>query len=143
MSLRKNAEDVLHVQLPSYRVEAELIGSYEIPPLIDTVDTLQQSGEIFFGYYLEEELCGVISIKVYDNEVDLHRLFVHPKHFRKGMAQRLLDVIENKFEVETIKVTTGSKNNPAISFYKKNGFHPIKKVAINKQLFITFFEKRM
>jgi hypothetical protein len=32
-------------------VEANIIGSYAIPPLKDTVDKLQQCGESFFGYY--------------------------------------------------------------------------------------------
>jgi hypothetical protein len=38
----KLAEDVLKIQIPSYKVEAELIDFYEIPPLKDTIDTLQQ-----------------------------------------------------------------------------------------------------
>ncbi|RCW76869.1 hypothetical protein [Saliterribacillus persicus] len=40
ISERKNAEQVLGIQIPAYRVEAELIGSYDIPLLKDTVDTL-------------------------------------------------------------------------------------------------------
>ena len=143
ISDRKNAEDVLNIQIPSYKVEAEIIGSYEIPPLKDTVHTLRHCGETFFGYYENEELCGVISIKVDDDEVDIHRLIVHPNHFRKGIAQLLLNFIETKFEAETIKVATGSKNTPAISFYKKNGFQNIKEVILNEQLSLTFFEKKL
>lgn len=142
ISNSKNAEDVLNIQIPSYKVEAEIIGSYEIPPLKDTVYTLQHCGETFFGYYENEELCGVISIKV-DDDVDIHRLIVHPNHFRKGIAQLLLNFIETKFQIETIKVATGSKNIPAVSFYKKNGFRNIKEVIVNEQLSLTFFEKRL
>lgn len=58
--MRKNAEDILNLQIPSYQVEAEIIGSYDIPPLKDTVDTLQSCGETFFGYYDNEALCGAI-----------------------------------------------------------------------------------
>ena len=142
ISNSKNAEDVLNIQIPSYKVEAEIIGSYEIPPLKDTVYTLQHCGETFFGYYENEELCGVISIKV-DDDVDIHRLIVHPNHFRKGIAQLLLNFIETKFQIETIKVATGSKNIPAVSFYKKNGFRNIKEVIVNEQLSLTFFEKKL
>lgn len=142
ISNSKNAEDVLNIQIPSYKVEAEIIGSYEIPPLKDTVYTLQHCGEAFFGYYENEELCGVISIKV-DDDVDIHRLIVHPNHFRKGIAQLLLNFIETKFQIETIKVATGSKNIPAVSFYKKNGFRNIKEVIVNEQLSLTFFEKKL
>ncbi|MFC0562204.1 GNAT family N-acetyltransferase [Halalkalibacter alkalisediminis] len=143
ISNRKNAEKVLNIQIPSYKVEAEIIGSCEIPPLKDTVDTLQQCGETFFGYYTNEELCGAISIKVENDEVDIHRLIVHPSHFRKGIAQRLLNFLESNFEVKTIKVATGSKNAPAVSFYIKNGFENIQKVTVNEQLSLTFFEKKL
>lgn len=145
ISNRKNAADVLNIQIPSYKVEAEIIGSYEIPPLKDTVHTLQHCGETFFGYYENEILCGVISIKVDDDddEVDIHRLIVHPNHFRKGIAQLLLNFIETKFEVETIKVATGSKNTPAVRFYQKNGFQNIKELIVNEQLSLTFFEKKL
>ena len=145
ISNRKKAADVLNIQIPSYKVEAEIIGSYEIPPLKDTVHTLQHCGETFFGYYENEILCGVISIKVDDDddEVDIHRLIVHPNHFRKGIAQLLLNYIETKFEVETIKVATASKNTPAVRFYKKNGFQNIKELIVNEQLSLTFFEKKL
>lgn len=143
---RELAKEVLEVQIPSYMVEAEIIGSSDIPPLKDTIDTLQQCGETLFGYYIEEELCGAISIKVEKGEIDIHRLIVHPDHFRKGIAQRLLDFIECniecKEEIETIKVSTGSKNNPAVSLYIKNGFHKVDEVRVNKQLSLTIFEKK-
>ncbi|MEH7380202.1 GNAT family N-acetyltransferase [Bacillus sp. JJ1533] len=138
---RRNAEDVLNIQIPSYMVEAEIIGSFEIPPLKDTVNTLQQSGETFFGYYENDELCGVVSIKLDDKIVDIHRFFVHPNHFRKGIGKSLLNFIEAKFKVDTLKVATGSKNTPAINFYKKNGFQQIKEVKVNEQLTLSYFEK--
>ena len=114
----KLAKEVLNIQIPSYKVEAEIIDFYEIPPLNDTVETLQQCGETFFGYYLSEKLCGVISIKTEKNVMDIHRLIVHPKYFRKGIAKMLLDFIESNIEgIETIIVSTGSENTPATYFY--------------------------
>ena len=43
------AKEVLNVQIPAYKVEAEIIDYYDIPPLRDTVETLQQSQETFFN----------------------------------------------------------------------------------------------
>ncbi|WP_366249875.1 GNAT family N-acetyltransferase [Terribacillus aidingensis] len=103
---------------------------------------LQHCEENFYGYYENEKLCGVVSIKVDDDVVDIHRLIVHPYHFRKGIAQLLLNFIETKFQVETIKVATGSKNTPAVSFYKKNGFQNINEVLVNEQLTLTFLKRK-
>lgn len=138
----KNAEKLLKIQIPSYKVEAEVIDYEDIPPLKDTVNTLQQCGENFFGYYIKEELCAAISVKVSDHEVDIHRLIVHPDHFRKGIAQKLLTFIEGQFDIKTIIVATGSKNTPAITLYKKNGFQVTKEVQVNEHLSLTYFEKK-
>lgn len=93
----ESAERVLSVQFPSYRIEAALLDNYEIPPLKDTVASLQNCDETFFGYFIDEELCGVISLKLEEDIVDIHRLFVHPNHLRKGIAKKLLYFLQEEF----------------------------------------------
>lgn len=138
------AKEVLKIQIPSYKVEAELIGFDEIPPLKDTVETLQRCEEIFYGFYKNEQLSGAISIKIENGVMDIHRLFVHPKQFKKGIAKKLLDFVQtNETGFETIIVTTGSSNVPAINFYQKNGFLKTKEIKVAEQLSITLFQKRM
>lgn len=140
---QKLAKEVLNIQLPSYQVEAELIDFYDIPPLKDTVSTLQRCGETFYGCYVDGELGGVISIKVEDRLIDIHRLMVHPKHFRKGIARRLLEFVESNGDGdETLIVSTGSKNAPAIYFYEKSGFVKTGEVKVMEGLLITSFEKK-
>nr|WP_233505295.1 GNAT family N-acetyltransferase [Sporosarcina sp. BI001-red] len=81
------------------------------------MESLQKSEETFFGYYLNEELCGVITIKIEKGIIDIHRLMVHPVHFKKGIASRLFNFIEeNKKDCETIIVSTGAENVPAETF---------------------------
>ncbi|WP_226530240.1 GNAT family N-acetyltransferase [Metabacillus niabensis] len=138
------AQEVLHIQLLSYKIEAEIIDFYEIPPLKDTVDTLQQCGETFFGYFINEELCGVISITAENGVIDIHRLIVHPKHFRKGMAKMLLKFIEsNNKGNETMIVSTGSKNIPAVTFYLQNGFIKAGETKVTDRLSLTSFIKEI
>ncbi|WP_342513786.1 GNAT family N-acetyltransferase [Sporosarcina sp. FSL K6-1522] len=139
----KFAEEVLRVQIPSYLVEAELIDFYEIPPLKDTIHTLQQCEEIFYGYYEQDTLCGAISIKIEVNIIDIHRLMVHPQHFRKGIAKKLIDFISHEEGVDTLIVSTGSKNTPAIQFYQKNGFVKTGETTITEHLSITSFQKML
>lgn len=144
MTNSKFANEVLNVQLLSYKVEAELIDFFELPPLKDTVESLQQSGEVFYGFYIKEELSGIISIKIEEGVMDIHRLFVHPKDFRKGIARKLLDFVQNiRKEFQTIIVSTGSKNTPAINFYKKNGFVQKKEIMVDEGLTLTMLEKKV
>lgn len=137
------SKEVLNIQISSYKVETEIIDYYDIPPLKDTVQSLQQSGETFFGYYLNKELCGVISIKIDDGIIDIHRLMVHPKYFRKGVATKLLNFIEVEVDnFEVIVVSTGSKNVPAVDFYLKNGFLRTGETKITDSLSLTSFKKQ-
>lgn len=134
--------DVLKVQIPSYKVEAKIINYDDIPPLKDTVENLQDCNETFFGYFINEELCGAISIKVEKNVMDIHRLIVSPEHFRKGIAKRLLEFIESNYQdIETIIVSTGAKNVPAVNFYIKNGFTKIEEIYVNEHLSLASFQK--
>jgi len=143
MTNPKLANDILNIQTAAYKVEAEIIGSDDIPPLQDTVESLQQCGETFYGYYVDEKLCGVISIKQFDNAVDIHRLMIHPKNFRQGIAQKLLDFVENNVEKDgIIIVSTGTKNIPAVSFYLKNGFLKIEEKRVAENLSLTTFIKK-
>jgi ribosomal protein S18 acetylase RimI-like enzyme len=138
----KIANDVLRIQIPSYTVEAKIIDYFDIPPLKDTVETLQACNETFFGYYIHEELCGAVAIKIEKNVMDIHRLIVSPKHFRKGIAKRLLEFIENNHQdIKTIIVSTGAKNVPAVNFYIKNGFTKIGEISVNERLTLASFQK--
>ncbi|KGR76170.1 GNAT family N-acetyltransferase [Ureibacillus sinduriensis] len=144
MTNPKLVKEVLDIQLASYKVEAEIIDFHELPPLKDTVETLQRCTETFFGYYLEGELCGVISVKMEEGIIDIHRLMVHPNHFRKGIAKKLLNFIESNNEgFKAMIVSTGSKNTPAVTFYLKNGFSIMEETKITESLSITSFKKNI
>ncbi|MER2040523.1 GNAT family N-acetyltransferase [Desemzia incerta] len=137
----EQAKEVLQLQISAYKVEAELIEYDAIPPLKDTIETLQQTDELFYGIYEQNELFGAISIKIDHHIMDIHRLVVHPKNFRKGYAQMLLDFIEKEFIVDKIIVSTGCKNLPAVSFYKKNQFRLVREALIENRLKLCYFEK--
>ncbi len=144
ITIIKNTEDVLCLQRLSYAIEAHLIGFDEIPPLKDTVMTLHNCNEVFYGYYEKEQLSGAISFQVADGVMDIHRLMVHPDHFRKGIAKRLLNYVEsNENDVETVIVSTGSKNLPAVKFYKRNGFIKTAETTVAEDLSITSFKKKV
>lgn len=96
ISDEREALRVLEVQRISYAVEARLIGSWDIPPLKDTVRSLRRCGETFCGYLVKGRLAGVLSYKAETAVLDIHRLVVHPDHFRKGIARSLFEHVEER-----------------------------------------------
>jgi Acetyltransferase (GNAT) family len=81
------ASAVLDLQRRAYAVEAELIGSDELPPLRESLEELQRSGETFLGAYLGGVLVGAISWRLLDDVLDLHRLVVDPSRHRAGLGR--------------------------------------------------------
>jgi ribosomal protein S18 acetylase RimI-like enzyme len=137
------ATEILNIQISSYLVEAKIIDYYNLPPLKDTTDSLQECEETFFAYYLEEKICGIISFKRDETEIDLHRLIVSPEYFRKGVAQKLLDFVETIEGIKSMRTTTGAKNTPAVNFYLKNGFFKLQEVRIDEHLTLSSFRKHL
>ncbi|MGD8191921.1 GNAT family N-acetyltransferase [Brevibacillus ginsengisoli] len=141
---QETAKRIWELQIPSYEVEANLINFFEIPPLRETVEDLQKCGEIFYGLWMDDELAGAISYKREENTLDIHRMMVHPRHFRKGVASRLVEYVEQIEEgIEEILVSTGSKNTPAVNLYKRYGFEPIGELEIAPGVKLMNFRKRL
>ncbi|NOU92641.1 GNAT family N-acetyltransferase [Paenibacillus sp. LMG 31456] len=134
--------DLLMLQQLSYRIEAKLIGFKEIPPLWDSPKTLRDSGELFFGYYEDDRLAGSVSVKQSPKELTICRMMVHSSYFRRGVASSLLKFAEAlAIPGMLIKVSTGTKNEPAVNLYRKYGYQPDQTMDIAKGITLTIFTK--
>ncbi|TCP64020.1 GNAT family N-acetyltransferase [Baia soyae] len=138
------AQKLLDIQIPAYQVEATIIGSTEIPHLQDTVEKIQSSNEMFFGYWEEKSLAGAISFLIESNVVDIHRLVVSPAYFRQGIGAKLLSFLLAK-PIRTTKyiVHTGAKNIPAKRLYEKFGFKEIGQMEVAPNLSLSRLEKEV
>jgi len=115
------------LQHKAYRLEAELIGFRDIPPLLETRDMLRRSVEIFYGCISGEgDLLGAVAVEEEaPGKLTITRMMVSPDHFGQGIAGSLLNhVFEQYNGMEQFIVSTGKMNNPAVSLYKKHGFIP-------------------
>ena len=84
------AARLLELQRSAYRVEADLVGSDDIPPLHETFEELVGSEEVFLGALVDGLVVGAVSWKIVDGTLDIHRLFVDPPHFRRGIGVELV-----------------------------------------------------
>lgn len=137
------AKEIIDLQQQSYKIEADIIGFDGIPTLKDTIDTIKQSDEIFYGYYIENSLVGMISYKVEEHDLDICRVAVHPCYFRKGIAEQMIKFIESiNSDIEKTIVSTGFKNQPAINLYLKLGFKKVCVSEIERGVHIISLEKQ-
>jgi len=113
----------------SYKVEAELIGSDDFPPLRRTVENIQASDSVFVGIIDQETTTDqelIIAAAELSSDkngnLSIDSFAVSPARFRQGLGVVLMcDIISRNNEREII-VDTSILNHPAIAFYKKAGF---------------------
>jgi ribosomal protein S18 acetylase RimI-like enzyme len=140
---KRQALEILDLQTVSYAVEARLIGSWDIPPLKDTVHTLRRCRETFCGYFVQGQLAGLLSYKIEGDVLDIHRLVVRPDHFRKGIARSLIEHVERAAQpASKAIVSTGARNTPARSLYLSMGFEETEEVEVVPGLRVARFEKQ-
>lgn len=136
------AGSVLALQRESYAVEAALIGSDGIPQLTETLEELQAAGLDWLGTFDEIGLTGAVSWKVLeDGTVDIHRLVVAPRSFRRGVASVLLDDLDARFPGRPMLVSTGRDNGPALELYRRRGFTVARQREAIPGLWVTELER--
>ena len=136
------ARDVLALQRAAYAVEAALIGSDGIPALTETVEQLRDAGETWLGTYDGVGLTGAVAWQVLaDGTVDICRLVVAPRAFRGGVATALLDELARRYPSQPMLVSTGSANDPALTLYRRRGFHPVRQREAAPGLMVTELER--
>ncbi|MGK2234634.1 GNAT family N-acetyltransferase [Colwellia polaris] len=127
----------------SYKVEAQLIDVDDFPPLSRSTTNIVNSTTEFYGFIDNNCLAAIIEIEILEKQLDIHSLTVDPKYFRKGIADKLISYVLNKFDITTAIVETAVVNQPAINLYEKHGFreyrkwtpsHGIEKLAMSVKL---------
>lgn len=134
LSDRAVLDEVFTVQRLGYAVEAELIGFDRIPGLLESKEDLAATNHQFLGYYDAEGLAGCIAFVLEESELDICRMFVHPRAFRRGIASQLIDALP---AAENTIVSTGSNNAPALRLYRKHGFVTVNKREVEPGVSIT------
>ncbi len=143
---RALAEELWAMQHAAYRQEARLIGVAGLPPLQETVQSLQNCGETFYGFYSEdEELAGAISTEAGEKgELVICRVMVHPEFFRQGIGTRLLRHVLSEAPSGTLAVVTAeARNTPAVRLYENSGFIPAGTFKPAPDMTMIRFEKKV
>ncbi|WP_379163006.1 GNAT family N-acetyltransferase [Paenibacillus sp. sgz5001063] len=120
--------EVWSLQHKAYRLEAEIIGFHEIPPLLETRDMLSRSEELFYGRFDDYgDLMGAVAVlEESPGKLTVTRMMVNPDFFRLGVAGNLLEYIFDLYRgMEQFIVSTGKLNIPAVTLYTKYDFVPV------------------
>lgn len=136
------ARAILDLQREAYAVEAALIGDDRIPMLTETLEELRAAGLEWLGVNDAAGLAGAISWKeLADGAIDIHRLVVAPRAFRRGVATALLDTLDSAYPGRRVLVSTGRANAPAVALYRRRGFAIAREREVIPGLWVAELER--
>lgn len=76
-------------------------------------------------WYDDDEIIGFSGT----NEQNLEMLFLKPNKIGRGYGQQVMNELIQQFNVRTVDVN--EENKKAARFYKRNGFHVVKRSALD------------
>ena len=140
-----DAEEILSLQKLAYRSEAEIYNDFNIPPLLQTLESIEKDFEKQF--FLKARADGKIigSVRAYAKEGTCYigRLIVHPDFQNQGIGRTLMNEIEKIFNhCERFELFTGDRSERNLYFYQKLGYRIYKKENITDQTKIVCLEKK-
>ena len=107
----------------AYRVEGNLLGLDDFPPLRRTSEQITASAGVFWGGFVDAALVAVAEVRL-DTHATLHidSLCVDPASARRGYGRQLMHHVLAAYTYAEAWVDTAEANVPAIRLYQQLGF---------------------
>ncbi|WP_189001432.1 GNAT family N-acetyltransferase [Deinococcus roseus] len=139
-----DAPELLALQRLCFQSESDLLGGLPIPPLMQSLESLQTDLQQQTVLVLRsgDQLIGSVRAHQQNHTCHVGRLMVHPSHQGKGLGQLLMQHIEEKFagvqryELFTAKVSVGN-----IRLYQKLGYQIFLERETPQAVCLVYLEK--
>lgn len=142
-AIETDLDEILNLQRLAYQSEAILLNNFSIPPLMQTLDEVQQ--EFAHGVFLKAVIDGQIigSVRGYIQDGTLHigKLIVHPEYRGRGIGTQLLQAIEDACPDYRYELFTSAKSEKNIRLYERQGYCRFAEKQVNPELRFVYLEK--
>jgi len=136
--------DILALQYLAYQSEAVLLQNFSIPPLLQTLESVQQ--EFARGTVLKAVESGFIigSVRAFeeDGTAFIGKLIVHPAQRGKGIGSALLLVMEDAYPGCRYELFTSSKSERNLLLYERLGYARFAECQTAADLTFVYLEKQ-
>ena len=132
------------LQLLAFESEAEMIGSRDVPALLESREHHRQEFPNWITMKLvndEGKIVGAIRYRPDGGIIDVGRLMVHPDYRRQGLAQRMLAEVDRACPDLTRELYTCTKSWINIRLYDKMGYRPVREVTEESGLSFVYMRK--
>lgn len=144
--VQNDFEDILALQKAAFMEVAKLMNNYEIPPLLQTVQDIQNDFEqcIILKYIsVNNQIVGSVRGNMYNgNCCHIGKLIVHPDFQNQGIGRALMHEIEKYFPTcQTFTLFTGEETPNTLYLYNQIGYQVVYKKEVDG-IQLIYMEKK-
>jgi len=141
-----DAQEILDLQKLAYQMEAERYNDYTLPPLTQTLASIQTdfARMIVLKAEIDDKIVGSVRAYAENGTCYIGRLIVHPDYMGRGVGTKLMYRIEDEFkeDVQRFELFTGQKTAGALHIYFKMGYQEFKQKEMATHT-LVFLEKTL
>ncbi len=139
-----DTQEILILQKLAYMSEAEIYSDFTIKPLHQSLDEIQSefADKHFLKVCTDGRIVGSVRAYAKEGTCLIGKLIVHPEYQNQGIGTKLLQKIENVFDVvNRYELFTGHKSRKNLYLYEKNGYRIFRRQQVTHDLTLVFMEK--
>jgi ribosomal protein S18 acetylase RimI-like enzyme len=139
-----DASEILALQKLAYQSEAAIWNDYTIPPLTQTLASMEVdfAKQIILKAVAENRIIGSVRAYLQDGTCYIGRVTVHPDLQNRGLGKLLMHAIEREFgQAQRYELFTGTKSERNLYFYQKLGYRIFKQAPLSDTVELVYLEK--
>lgn len=136
--------ELYKLQLLAFESEAEMIGSRDIPALLETKEENEEDFVNWFTLKLvndSDKIIGAIRYRHNNDIIEVGRLMIHPDYRHQGLAQCLMNEVDLAYPNEKKELYTCTKSWINIRLYEKMGYSSFKEITDESGLSFIYMRK--
>ncbi|MBN1313183.1 MAG: GNAT family N-acetyltransferase [Anaerolineae bacterium] len=142
----EDAQVILDLQKLAYRSEAAITSDYTIPPLVQSLEEIEQDfrEQVVLKAAIDgRRIIGSVRGYIKEGTCYIGRLIVHPDFQNQGIGTQLMRAIEGHFaEADRYELFTGQQSERNIYLYQKLGYRILRSERLSKRVMLVYLEKR-
>jgi len=139
-----DAQEILILQKECYLSEAEIYNNYEIQPLTQTFQEVEDELNEWAAYKLVHKgrIIGSVRCKLSECTCQIGKLIVSPSYQNMGFGKLLMETAENHFEeAKHLELFTGNRSEKNLTLYRSLGYEVTNKEVSTCDPHLVYLEK--